>query len=92
MLDTYPTGVDRTYAVEAAQRVQFNADWVLANLVEVVERAIQAVPVRDRQGAPTGEYQFNAAGANRALELIGRYIGMFQEDANAAPAEGGAVD
>ena len=70
---------------EAAERAQINADWVLSNLVDVVERSLQRTPVLDRKGEPTGEYQFNAAGANRALELISLHIGMFTDDVKTGP-------
>ena len=51
--------------------------WVIAKLVENVERAMTAEPVRDAQGNPTGEYKYNGSVANRALELIGKEQGMF---------------
>ena len=38
---------------------------------------MQAVPVLDRDGNPMGSYNFNASGANRALELMGKHLGMF---------------
>ena len=28
---------------------------------------------------PTGEYQFDSSGANKATELIGKHLGMFKE-------------
>ena len=37
------------------------------------------MPVRDRSGQETGEWSFNASGATRALELIGKHLGMFSE-------------
>jgi hypothetical protein len=40
---------------------------------------MQAVPVLDKEGNPTGEYQYNGFVANKALELLGREIGMFVE-------------
>ncbi len=40
---------------------------------------MQAEPVLDRKGAPTGEYKFDSAGANRSLELLGKELGMFGE-------------
>jgi phage terminase small subunit len=46
-------------------------------LVENVERAMQAAPVLDAKGNPTGEYRYNGGVANRALELIGKENGMF---------------
>ena len=51
--------------------------WVIAKLVENVERAMQAEPVLDNEGKETGEYQYNGSVANRALELLGKEQGMF---------------
>lgn len=53
--------------------------WVLDCLRENVERALQHRPVRDASGKEIGEYIYNGAVANRALELIGKSIGMFVE-------------
>jgi phage terminase small subunit len=70
------SGVDLTY--------------VISNLKKVVERCLCAEPVyrRDIDGdydAPdaditSGEWQFNAAGANKALELLGKHVGAFKAD------------
>ena len=40
---------------------------------------MQARPVIDRAGNPTGSYVYNGAAANRALELLGKELGMFIE-------------
>ena len=50
--------------------------WVIAKLVTVVNRSLQEVEVLDREGEPTGEYRFDAAGATGALKLIGQHYGM----------------
>lgn len=60
-----------------AAKLELNAEWVLSNLKSVVERCMQAEAVRDNEGRVIGEYTFNAAGANKSLELIGKHIGMF---------------
>ena len=51
-------------------------------LVENVKMAKRAVPVFDREGEPTGEYEQQLAAANRALELIGKELGMFVDQGN----------
>ena len=51
--------------------------WVLARLVETAERALQAVPITDRKGVPKGEYAYQGSVALKALELLGRELGMF---------------
>ncbi len=54
-------------------------DWVLARLVEIVERAMAGEPVLARDGTPTGQTKYDGAVANRALELIGKLQGLFVE-------------
>jgi phage terminase small subunit len=53
--------------------------WVLSRLKENAERAMQAVPVTDRDGKENGEYTWNPNAANRSLELIGKELGMFTD-------------
>ena len=50
---------------------------MLNRLIENVERAMQAQPVLDAKGVPTGEYRYEGSVANRALELLGKEQGMF---------------
>jgi len=52
--------------------------WVITRLMTVTERCMQAEPVKDRDGNPTGEFRFDSAGANRALELLGKTMRMFE--------------
>lgn len=52
--------------------------WVISRLMTVAERCMQAEPVMDRKGEPTGEYTFDSSGANRALELLGKTMRMFE--------------
>ena len=63
----------------AVERSAVSKTWVLERLKENVERSMQAIPVLDNEGNPTGEYQYNGFVANKALELLGREIGMFVE-------------
>lgn len=64
---------------KAIQRVSLTKEWVLSKLIQNAERASQAVPVLDDEGKPTGEYRYQGAVANRALELLGKHLGMFVE-------------
>jgi phage terminase small subunit len=63
----------------AIERTTIDKEWVIETLRENVERAMQAKPVLDRAGNPTGLYVYNGAVANRALELLGKELGMFIE-------------
>ena len=62
---------------EAIQRVSLTKEWVIATLIDNVQRAMQAEPVTDREGEPTGEYTYQGTVANRSLELLGKELGMF---------------
>ncbi|WP_050596699.1 terminase small subunit [Mesorhizobium ciceri] len=60
----------------AAERVVISREWVIAKLTENVERAMQAQAVMSG-GKKTGEYKYDGSVANKALELLGKEIGMF---------------
>ena len=62
---------------ERTRRVEVDADFVVGALVENVQRSMQAVGVLDSEGNPIGQYRYNGAVANKALELLGRHFGMF---------------
>ena len=64
---------------KTVEKTAVSKSWVIAKLVENVERAMQAEPVLDNEGNPTGEYKYNGSVANRALELLGKEQGMFIE-------------
>jgi phage terminase small subunit len=61
---------------ERSERVKIDADWVLRQAVKVHERCMQAEPVTDREGNATGEFKFEASGANKALELVGKHVNV----------------
>ncbi len=54
-------------------------EYVLEGLKDVKERCMQAEPVLDREGLPTGEYRFDSSGANKSLELLGKFLKMFTD-------------
>lgn len=65
---------------EAIKSTALTKEWVIETLKENVARAMQATPVRsDDEGEAIGEYQYQGSVANRALELLGKELGMFVE-------------
>jgi len=60
----------------AIQRDLKTRDWVDDQLKEVVDRCMQEIPVM-LNGKKTGEWKFDARGANTALQLMGKDRGMF---------------
>lgn len=74
----------RELQAEQTARLCVTADWVVQQLVDVYTRAMQAEPVMAfdydaKELVETGEYQFDSRGACRALELIGKHLGMYQD-------------
>ena len=65
--------------VSAFRRSTVNREYVLAALQEVAERCMQRRPVRDANGKVLGDWTFNPASAIRALELLGKQLGLFSE-------------
>ena len=75
--------------VRAAEKAEVSREYVIRNLKEVADRCLQVAPVLSRKGEQIitstrlGElaaaFQFDPSGANRALELLGKDLGMFIE-------------
>jgi phage terminase small subunit len=77
---------------KAAERLSIDREWVLARLVENANRAMQAEPVKVG-GEKTGEYKYDGSVANRALELLGKELGMFiDRKEQGAPGEFAGLD
>lgn len=74
-----------------AEKVDLDAQWVLARFKLVSDRCVQGEPVLDKEGNPTGEWRFDAAGANRATEMIGKHLGMFTDKLELAGKDGGPI-
>lgn len=59
------------------EKAGLTKQWIIERLQENVERSMQAIAVKDAKGEPTGKYKYDGAVANRALELLGKELGMF---------------
>lgn len=64
---------------ERERRMELTADWVLERFKLISDRCVQGEPVLDREGNPIGEWKFDATGANKATEMIGKHLGMFKD-------------
>jgi len=60
-----------------SKRVELDQDYVLSGLKTNAERAAQAEPVTNSEGEVIGEYRYEGAVVNRALELLGKHLGLF---------------
>ena len=76
---------------ERQQRLEMDEDWVIMRLRDIHDRCMQSTPVwegkryeRDDESGEMEEkepsyYKFDAPGALKALELIGRHMRMFSD-------------
>ena len=62
-----------------AEKVGLTAEFVLSGLITNYERAMQAEEVVLKDGTRTGEYVYQGSVANRALELLGKHLGLFPD-------------
>jgi len=63
---------------EIAERTMVTKEYVMRELRCNYERAMQLTPVFDKEGSATGEYIYQPMAAIRALELMGKALGMFK--------------
>jgi phage terminase small subunit len=73
------------------EKIAVDRAWVISMLIENVKRAMQVEPLRDREGNPIGQYSYQGGVANKALELLGKEIGMFQTTCEAPGSVSTAV-
>lgn len=86
-------------AAMAARRARalVDQDYVIQNLLEVVERSMQRAPVCDSKGNQIQDDQgrdvwsFDAKNAHRALELLGRHLGILQGYGTGRPARNAEI-
>jgi len=65
----------------ALDAVGINHTYILSQTKEVVERSMQAVPVRDDEGNQTGEYTFEGNVALKGLDMLGKYARTWGDEA-----------
>lgn len=76
---------------DAAIAAGVSRAWVISKLKDVADRCMQARPVLNKLGQETGLFVFDASGANRSLELIGKHLKVFGDDASTTAQLGAAV-
>ena len=72
------------------EKSDLSQQWVLDRLEEITDRCLQRIPVmyfdkekkeyvQEKDADGEGVWTFQAQGANKALESIGRHLGMFND-------------
>lgn len=65
--------------VQKARMLEVDIPWLVSHRVEMVERCMQAVPVKDNEGRPTGEWKFDSKEANNALKALELFREAYNE-------------
>lgn len=72
---------------KAIRSAELDAEWVLSRLMEIAERCMVARPVRAPGGQIVkGRWTFDAKGATKALDLLGKKLGLWR-DTDAPPPD-----
>ena len=71
---------------QIAKTAGLTAEYVIMGFMEVYERCMQKVAVTNDYGSTTG-FTFNASGANRALEMLGKHLELFEGRAVDTPKQ-----
>lgn len=65
---------------DIADRLGITAEYVLSKLKQNVEQSLTGQPVLNKYGEPTGTVKYDGMVANRALELLGKHLGLFSSE------------
>lgn len=78
----------RAYIQEKRKRLleenKVSVEYVISSLMDVVDRCMQKQEVKEwdyqsKELKRTGEYRFDSIGANKALELLGKTLGLYYD-------------
>jgi hypothetical protein len=73
-------------------KIQLTREWVLEQLIENVSMGKALEPIVSKDGQTSGEVKQNLPAANKALELLGKEIGMFTDRTELTGANGGPLE
>lgn len=65
---------------EYAEKAGISKQWIIERFKEISDRCVQEIEPVTVQGIPTGEFKFDSSGANKATEMLGKIIGVFEKD------------
>lgn len=69
---------------DRTKKVEISAEYVLGSLKQIADRCMQAEEVMKydsevKDYVSVGEYKFDPSGANKSLELLGKYLKMWTD-------------
>lgn len=91
---------------EIREKTTVTQEWIVEQLKTVVNRSLQKEPVmkfdykekqlvqetvENDEGEEVGLYTYDSAGANKALELLGKTLGIYKDKKELSSGEGGII-
>jgi phage terminase small subunit len=73
-----------------SKRTEISADYVLTSLKKIADRCMRESQAIDKDGNP-GDFRFDANGANRSLELLGKHLKLFVDRQEHSGPDGGDI-
>lgn len=67
---------------EAIKKAEVTQEWIIEQLKRTVDMCLSVRPVEDEEGNVTDKSTFNPSASNKALELLGKELGMFTDKQN----------
>lgn len=64
---------------ELRQKVMVDAEYVISGIIGLIAKCEAAIPVKDREGNPIGEYTIQAGPAMKGYELLSRHLGLLND-------------
>lgn len=65
---------------KVSEELEISATDITEKFFQIRDRCMQAEPVLDKNGEPTGEFKFDARAAIQANEMLGKRVGYFEVD------------
>lgn len=84
--------VIKSYQKEQMQELCLSEEKVINDLYTILMHCMSAQPVmewdyEEHDYVKTGEYQFDSKGALKAIELLGKHLGMFNKNDGSRPED-----
>lgn len=75
----------RELQAEQVERLAATQDFVVQQLIETYQKCCEPTEVmvwdpNEREYVPKGTWEFDSKGATKALELLGKHLGMFKDN------------
>jgi phage terminase small subunit len=62
---------------KTSKKHEVTRDWIISELKNVIGKSSQEEVVRDKEGNPIGDYKYDSAGINKAIDTLNKMLGFY---------------